>query len=231
VFKVQSGMDAAHRDRLAYARVCSGVFERGMSVTHAATGRPFSTKYAQVVFGRERSSVEAAFPGDIIGLVNATALRVGDTIYAGRPVEYPPIASFAPEHFATATVTDSNRWKQFRKGIAQLDEEGVVQVLRSEVRGDHAPVLAAVGPMQFEVVAARMEAEYAAPVRLERLGYSVARRVPDAHIAEAGALRDVEVLRRGDGVALALFPDRWRAEAIERLHPELELERLPASAR
>ncbi|MDP3891781.1 peptide chain release factor 3, partial [Nocardioides sp.] len=85
VFKVQSGMDAAHRDRLAYARVCSGVFERGMVVTHAATGRPFATKYAQAVFGRERTSVEVAHPGDIIGLVNASSLRVGDTIYQGEP--------------------------------------------------------------------------------------------------------------------------------------------------
>ncbi len=231
VFKVQSGMDAAHRDRLAYARICSGVFERGMSVTHAATGKPFSTKYAQVVFGRERTSVDHGYPGDIIGLVNAGALRVGDTIYAGAPVAYPPIASFAPEHFVTARVTDAGRWKQFRKGIEQLDEEGVVQVLRSELRGDHSPVLAAVGPMQFEVVAARMDTEYRAPVRLEPLGYSVARRVRSDQVDEVSALRDVEVLHRSDGTALALFPDRWRAEAVERLHPHLVLERLPASAR
>ena len=138
VFKVQSGMDSAHRDRLAYARVCSGVFERGMIVTHGETGRPFATKYAQAVFGRERSSVETAFPGDVIGLVNANALRVGDTIYAGEPVRYPPIASFAPEHFATVRAVDSGRYKQFRSGIEQLDQEGVVQVLRSDLRG--APV-------------------------------------------------------------------------------------------
>ncbi|WP_435744176.1 peptide chain release factor 3 [Nocardioides sp. SYSU DS0663] len=231
VFKVQSGMDAAHRDRLAYARVCSGVFERGMAVTHAATGRPFSTKYAQVVFGRERSSVEQAFPGDIVGLVNANALRVGDTIYAGTSIEYPPIESFAPEHFATATVADAGRWKQFRKGIDQLDQEGVVQVLRSELRGEHAPVLAAVGPMQFEVVAARMESEYRAPVRLEPLGFTVARGVDPDQADEVAALRDVEVLARRDGTRLALFPDRWRAEAIERLHPHLRLAQLPASGR
>ncbi|WP_121253340.1 peptide chain release factor 3 [Nocardioides ferulae] len=229
VFKVQSGMDTAHRDRLAYARICSGVFHRGMSVTHAATGRAFSTKYAQVVFGRERTSVEEGYPGDIIGLVNAGALRVGDTIYAGPPVAFPAIPSFAPEHFATATVTDAGRWKQFRKGIEQLDEEGVVQVLRSELRGEHAPVLAAVGPMQFEVLAARMDAEYRAPVRLETLGYSVARQVRPDQAARVAALRDVEVLTRSDGTPLALFSDRWKAEAVERMHPDLVLERLPAS--
>ena len=228
VFKVQSGMDTAHRDRLAYARVCSGTFERGMVVTHATTGRPFTTKYAQAVFGRERTSVERARPGDIIGLVNASALRVGDTIHAGPPVRYPPIASFAPEHFATVSVTDTGRWKQFRKGIEQLDQEGVIQVLRSEFRGEHAPVLAAVGPMQFEVVSARMESEYRAPVRLESLDYSIARRVDPEQRDEVAALRGVEVMERTDGALLALFSDRWRLEAIERMNPHLNLEPLVA---
>src|SRR5690606_10457788 len=120
--------------------------------------------------------LEKAYPGDIIGLVNATALRVGSTIYAEEPVTYPPIASFAPEHFASIRAKDAGRYKQFRRGIEQLDEEGVVQVLRSELRGDQEPVLAAVGPMQFEVAEARMTAEFNAPVRLEPLSYSVARR-------------------------------------------------------
>ena len=99
VFKVQANMDPAHRDRVAFVRVCSGRFERGMVLTHAATGRPFATKYAQAMFGQERETVETAFPGDVIGLVNATALRPGDTLYADVPVAYPPIPSFAPEHF------------------------------------------------------------------------------------------------------------------------------------
>ena len=100
VFKVQANMDPAHRDRMAFVRVCSGRFERGMVLTHAATGRPFATKYAQSMFGQDRETVEEAFPGDVIGLVNATALRPGDTLYDEIPVEFPPIPSFAPEHFA-----------------------------------------------------------------------------------------------------------------------------------
>jgi peptide chain release factor 3 len=231
VFKVQAGMDAAHRDRLAYARVCSGVFQRGMVATHAATGRPFATKYAQAVFGRERSVLDTAYPGDIIGLVNASALRVGDTIYDGEAVAYPPIASFAPEHFMSVRAADSGKYKQFRRGIEQLDQEGVVQVLRSEVRGDQAPVLAAVGPMQFEVVTARMETEFNAPVKMSRLDYSVARRTTAEHATEVNDLRGVEVLTRSDGALLALFPDRWRAEAVERQHPHLVLERLVAGER
>ena len=229
IFKVQSGMDSAHRDRLAYARVCSGVFERGMVVTHAGTGRPFATKYAQAVFGRERSSVETAFPGDVIGLVNASSLRVGDTIYAGEPVEYPPIASFAPEYFATARAADTSRYKQFRSGIEQLDQEGVVQVLRSDLRGAQNPVLAAVGPMQFEVVLARMEAEFKAPVRLEQLSYTVARRTNDAGADVLSGVRQIEVLARSDGTHLVLFPDKWRVTTVARDHPDVMLEALPAS--
>jgi len=228
VFKVQSGMDAAHRDRLAYARVCSGIFERGMVVTHGATGKPFATKYAQAVFGRERTSVETAYAGDIVGLVNASTLQVGDTIYEGEPVRYPPIASFAPEHFVSARAVDTGRYKQFRRGIEQLDQEGVVQVLRSELRGDQSPVLAAVGPMQFEVVSARMESEFKAPIRLERLDYTLARRTT-AEAAEAlSGVRGVEVLRRSDGSYLALFPDKWRAHTVARDYPDLLLEALPA---
>jgi peptide chain release factor 3 len=231
VFKVQAGMDSAHRDRLAYARVCSGIFERGMVVTHAATGRPFATKYAQAVFGRERASVDVAHPGDIIGLVNATALRVGDTIYTGDPVEYPGIESFAPEHFSSVRAVDTGRYKQFRRGIEQLDQEGVVQVLRSDLRGDQAPVLAAVGPMQFEVVAARMESEFNAPVKMDRLDYQVALRTSSDDAEEVHGLRGVEVLTRSDGARLALFPDKWRVEYVRRHHPELCLEDLPAGAR
>ena len=100
VFKVQAGMDTAHRDRLAFMRIVSGVFERGMVVTHAQTGKPFATKYAQTVFGRDRSTVETAYPGDVVGLVNATALAPGHTLFTDKKVEFPPIPSFAPEHFS-----------------------------------------------------------------------------------------------------------------------------------
>ncbi|GGF54712.1 peptide chain release factor 3 [Marmoricola endophyticus] len=228
VFKVQAGMDTQHRDRVAFARVTSGAFERGMVVTHAQTGRPFATKYAQAIFGRERSALDTAYPGDIIGLVNAGALKPGDTLYLDAPVEFPPIATFAPEHFAVASSADTSKSKQFRKGIDQLDSEGVVQVLRSDLRGNQSPVLAAVGPMQFEVVQARMEAEFGAAIRLETLSYTQARRTDAASAAELDSLRSVEVLQRNDGSYLLLAPDKWRISTIERDHPELTLEPLLA---
>ncbi len=230
VFKVQAGMDRAHRDRLAFARVCSGVFERGMVVTHAATGRPFTTKYAHSVFGRERTTLDQAFPGDVIGLVNAGSLRAGDTLYSEDAVAFPPIPSFAPEHFASVRAQDVSRYKQFARGISQLEQEGVVQVLRSDLRSSQAPVLAAVGPMQFEVVEHRMGGEFSSPVRLDRLDYSVARRVQPQDVVALNGERGVEVLTRGDGALLALFTDIWRVRSVERQLPDVVLEPLVAAA-
>jgi peptide chain release factor 3 len=230
VFKVQANMDPAHRDRMAFVRVCSGRFERGMVLTHAATGRPFATKYAQSMFGQDRETVEEAFPGDVIGLVNATALRPGDTLYAGEaPVEFPPIPSFAPEHFAVVRSKEAGKAKQFRRGIEQLDTEGVVQVLSSDLRGDQAPVLAAVGPLQFDVVLHRLEHEFGARAELDHLDYTLARRT-DAEGARALAgQRAVEVLtRRHDGALLVLFSDKWRLGQLRREHPEILLEPLIA---
>ena len=123
------------------------------------------------MFGQERETIEEAFPGDVVGLVNATDVRVGDTLFVDEPVAFPRIPSFAPEHFSVARVRDTGRFKQFRRGIAQLDEEGVVQVLRDPDLGDQAPVLAAVGPMQFEVAVHRLENEFGAPVELSPTGY------------------------------------------------------------
>jgi len=231
VFKVQAGMDRSHRDRMAFVRICSGRFERGMVLVHAASGRPFATKYAQSVFGQQRTTVEEAFPGDIVGLVNAGALRPGDTLYAEDKVLFPPIPSFAPEYFSVARGADAGRFKQFRRGISQLDSEGVIQVLRSDLRGDQSPVLAAVGPLQFEVVSSRMADEFGAPVTLEPLGYSITRRT-DAEGAEVLARQaEVEVLeRRADGALLAVFVNKWRLETIRRKLPDLTLDALPAGS-
>jgi peptide chain release factor 3 len=202
-----------------------------MVVTHAQSGRPFATKYAQAIFGRDRAVIDTAYPGDIVGLVNATALTIGDTIYVDEPVTFPPIATFAPEHFAVASSVDRSRFKQFRRGIDQLDSEGVVQVLRSDLRGNQSPVLAAVGPMQFEVAAARMESEFGAPIRLERLGYTQARRTDAASAAELDSVRGLEVMQRNDGTLLVLAPDKWRISVVERDHPDLTLEPLLAGDR
>ena len=229
VFKVQAGMDSAHRDRIAYARVCSGTFERGDVLIHAATGKPFVTKYAQSVFGQQRSTLDSAWPGDVIGLANAAALRPGDTLYRDVPVHFPPIPSFSPEHFAVARGTDPSKHKQFRKGIEQLDQEGVVQVLRSDRRGDQAPVFAAVGPMQFEVASHRMATEFSSPISLEPLPYTVARAIHPDDVAAASKQVSMEVLTRSDGVMLALFTTKWRLQGFQEDNPDVRLSSLVAA--
>ncbi|WP_396903330.1 peptide chain release factor 3 [Mycolicibacterium sp.] len=229
VFKVQAGMDTSHRDRIAYARVVSGTFERGDVLTHAATGKPFVTKYAQSVFGQQRSTLDDAWPGDVIGLANAAVLRPGDTLYRDIPVVYPPIPSFSPEHFAVARGTDPSKHKQFRKGIEQLEQEGVVQVLRSDKRGEQAPVFAAVGPMQFEVAAHRMATELSAPISLENLPYQVARVVSPEDAEFVNKQVSCEVLTRTDGVMLVLFSTPWRLEGFQRDNPDIKLGSLVAA--
>jgi peptide chain release factor 3 len=226
VFKVQANMDPSHRDRIAFVRVCSGQFDRGMVITHGRTGKPFATKYAHSVFGQERETIDEAWPGDVIGLVNATDVRVGDSLWLDEPVVFPTIPTFAPEHFAVARVRDTGRFKQFRRGIAQLDEEGVVQVLRDRDLGDQAPMLAAVGPMQFEVAVHRLEHEFGAPVELSPTRYRLARRTDAASAPALRAMHGVDVLARADGTLLALFESPFWLERVAREQPELTLEPL-----
>jgi peptide chain release factor 3 len=232
VFKVQAGMDKAHRDRIAFVRVCSGRFERGITAIAGRTGRQFSTKYAQTMFGQDRDTVDEAYPGDVLGLVNASDLRVGDAVYVDGPgtsqVRFPPLPAFAPEHFMRARVTDTSKFKQFRKGVAQLDEEGAIQVLRDDDLGDQAPILAAVGPMQFEVASHRLENEFGAPVELTPTRYTIARRTDEASAARLDAMQGVAVLSRDDGTRLALFESKYWMDRVLADHPELTLERMIA---
>ncbi|HET9093693.1 MAG TPA: peptide chain release factor 3, partial [Solirubrobacteraceae bacterium] len=174
-FKVQANMDPRHRDRIAFLRVCSGRFERGMRVTNARTGGTLALAYAHELFGQDRSTIEDAYPGDIIGIVNASDVLVGDTLYAETPVTFPPIPSLAPEHFVTAYNRDPGRRKQFHRALEQLDHEGVVQLFRREAN-EPAPVLAAIGPLQFDVASERLAGEFGVQVRFEPLDWHLARR-------------------------------------------------------
>ena len=228
VFKVQANMDPSHRDRIAFVRVCSGHFQRGMVVTHEPTGRPFATKYAHSVFGQDRETVEDAYPGDVVGLVNATGVRVGDSLYSGTPVAFPGIPSFAPELFASVRCRDAGKFKQFRSGITQLDEEGVVQVLRDPDLGEAMPMLAAVGQMQFEVAVHRLENEFGAPVDLSPTNYTVARVTDEESAPVLRAMSGVRVLQRADGATLALFESPFWLARVESDQPDLRLDRLVA---
>ncbi len=225
VFKIQANMNPAHRDHVAFVRVCSGHFERGMVLTHGATGKPFATKYAASVFGSERETIDDAWPGDVVGLVNASGLRVGDSLYAGdKPVSFPPIPTFAPELIATAHPADLSRSKQFKRGLAQLEAEGVIAILH---RGDDpTPVLAAVGAMQFEVLAHRMANEFGAEIRLSGPHERTVRRTDEATAEHLRGLGGVDVLARGDGTLLAVFQSPYWLERVASDHPEWTLEQI-----
>ena len=228
VFKVQANMDKMHRDRIAFVRICSGRFERGMTLTCARTGKPFATKYASTVFGAERSTVEEAYPGDVVGLVNANGLNIGDTLYDGPAVTFPGLPMFAPEVFATARPLDTGKTKQFRKGLSQLDEEGVVQVLRDPHFGETAAVLAAVGPLQFEVFANRLEFEFNAPTEILSAPYQTIR-LTDAPSAERlRTIGGIRILERGDGRLVALFENQYRMQRLLNDEPELMLDPIVA---
>ena len=204
VFKVQANMDPKHRDRIAFVRVHSGRFQRGEPLLHATTGKPVSTRHAQQLFAGERSTVEEALPGDIVGLVNAAGLGVGDTVYAGDPVSFPAIPEFEPEHFRIASNKDSAKYKQFRGGLKQLAEEGAVKVLSRPHDGGQEPILAAVGPLQFQVAEHRMEHEFGAPLSTRNTPFDICRLVDDE---QAGALEDrrgVEVVRDLRGTPFAM---------------------------
>ena len=223
VFKIQANMDPRHRDRIAFLRVCSGIFRRGMTATHQQSGRPHTMRYAHQIFGQERDTVEIAVPGDIVGLVNAGGLSIGDTLYEDQAVTFPPIPSFEPEHFRTAHNRDSSRYKQFKRGLTQLEEEGVIQVLRHTDRGEREPLLAAVGPMQFEVVRFRMEGEFGAPLTLTPSRYKIARITNEGGERILSTKRDTEVFNRSDGQRIALFPSEFHLEYVLRDHPDLQL--------
>jgi peptide chain release factor 3 len=219
-------MNPAHRDHVAFVRVCSGRFERGMVLTHGPSGRPFATKYAASMFGAERDTIDEAWPGDVIGLVNASGLRVGDSLYEGlEPVTFPPIPSFPPELIATAHPQDLSRAKQFKRGLAQLEQEGVVQILTR--RGDDpTPILAAVGAMQFEVLTHRMAREFGAAVELSGPHERTVRRTDPSTANELAGLGGVEVLRRRDGVLLAVFESPYWLARLAADHPDWTLEQI-----
>jgi peptide chain release factor 3 len=227
VFKVQANMNPAHRDHVAFVRVCSGRFERGAVLTHGSSGRPFATKYASSMFGAERLTVDEAWPGDVIGLVNASGLRVGDSLYseAGPPVTYPAIPAFPPELIATAHPVDLSRSKQFKRGLAQMEHEGVVQILH-RLGNDPTPILAAVGAMQFDVLSHRMAGEFGAAISVDGPHARTVRRTDEATAAELAALNGVEVLSRGDGALLAVFQSPYWLARVAADHPEWTLDQI-----
>jgi peptide chain release factor 3 len=224
VFKMQANLDPRHRDHIAYLRVCSGRFERGITLVNHRTGQPFATKYAHQLFGKERQTVDVAYPGDIVGLVNASDLRIGDSLSSRGEAHFPPIPTFAPEHFRIARNLDTTRYKQFRKGIAQLDQEGVIQALHTPEGGEREPILAAVGELQFDVALHRLREEFGAEPRFDPAPYALARRTDGIGRDALAGRRGVKVAARTDGTLLAVFTSQAWLDGALRDHPNITLD-------
>ncbi|HYF96200.1 MAG TPA: peptide chain release factor 3 [Symbiobacteriaceae bacterium] len=175
VFKIQANMNPAHRDRIAFLRIVSGKFERGMGVRHVRLGKEVKLAQPQQFMAQDRQIIDEAYAGDIIGLFDPGIFRIGDTLVTGEPIEFEGIPSFSPEHFARVSIRDAMKSKHFQKGVQQLTEEGAIQVFTPALPGNPDPILGAVGELQFEVFQYRMKAEYGVEVELTRLPYELAR--------------------------------------------------------
>ncbi|MFI5348811.1 MAG: peptide chain release factor 3 [Elusimicrobiota bacterium] len=233
VFKIQGNMDPKHRDRVAFARVCSGRFTRDLPVTHSRTGRTFRLANAHKIFGRDREIVEEAYAGDVIGLVGYSEFGIGDTLSEDPKVVFDEIPRFAPECFARFSNPNPSKYKPFAKGLEQMLREGVVRALTPfEAMGDaKTTLLAAVGPLQFEVAQFRMQSEYGVESRLEPMPWTLARwvgpKTPPGAIDAAGLPMQSARVRDEDGAEMILFPTPWSAQYLTEKHPEIELLRLP----
>lgn len=175
IFKVQANMDRKHRDRVAFCRVCSGEFQRGMKVKHMRLGRDLRLSYANSFMAQDRETVEEAYAGDIVGIVDTGNFRIGDTITDGKKINFKNMPRFSPEVFGRLNIKDPLKRRQMQKGIQELAEEGSVQTFYDPFVGKQDPILGVVGELQFDVLLHRLNDEYKLEVKLERLPFSVAR--------------------------------------------------------
>jgi len=225
VFKLQANMDPKHRDRVAFVRVCSGRFEKDMTVQHARTGKQIRLSRPQKIFGQDRAVVDDAYPGDVIGLNNPGMFSIGDTLFIGPRVEFEGIPCFSPEIFSWLRNPTPSAFKNFRKGVNELREEGAVQILYDKDQSKRDPILAAVGQLQLEVVQHRLASEYGVETRLEPMSYQVARWVKGGWPAleEVGRIFNSKTVQDAWLRPVLLFKNEWNLNQLTEDHPEMEL--------
>jgi len=221
-FKIQANMNPAHRDRIAFIRICSGKFRRGMKVRHHRTGKEITLSNATIFMAQNRAHVEEAFPGDIIGIHNHGTIKIGDTFTEREPLKFTGIPNFAPEHFRRVRLKNPLKVKQLRKGLIQLAEEGAVQVFRPLAGRDY--ILGAVGVLQFDVTQARLLSEYGADALCERAPYTTARWV---HCEDPRLLREFQRKNQNhlaldaEGHLTYLADGGWRLSLTMEKWPEI----------
>ncbi len=222
VFKIQANMDPAHRDRIAFMRVCSGKFTRGMKVMHHRIGKTVSLGNATILMAQDRENVEEAYPGDIIGIHNHGTIKIGDTFTEKEPLRFTGIPSFAPQHFRVVRIKNPMKTKQLAKGLLHLAEEGAIQVFRPVNSSEY--ILGAVGVLQFEVTAARLLKEYGAETVYEPSRYVTARWVSSD---DPGQMKEFEqknssnLALNAEGQLTFLAPSEWHLERAMKDYPDV----------
>jgi len=228
VFKLQANMDPKHRDRIAFVRVCSGVFEKDMNVINSRTKRSIQLNQPKKILAKNRESIEEAFPGDIVGFSNPGAFAIGDTISSGKVLSYPGIPTFAPELFAFLDNTEPSKYKQFHKGSTALQDEGAIQILWMTEHETRSPLLAAVGPLQFEVVQFRLLAEYGVKTSLRPVDMFRALWVVGAWEAVKTAINKNNFRTATDKFEdpVLLFKTKWDLNKFQELNPTIQLSKV-----
>jgi len=224
VFKIQANMDPDHRDRVAFLRVCSGHFTRGENAIHVRTGQTIRLARSTLLQAAAREEIDEAFPGDVVGLFDPGLFRIGDTLSAEGGFAFDGIPSFSPEHFARVEVAEVLKRKALAKGLEQLAQEGCVQLFGDPGAGSSAPIVGAVGPLQFEVLQHRLATEYGVALKLTPLPYALARWPRRGFEPDAFRYSDsVRIVEDRDGRTVLLFRTPWNLEMTQQKHPELEL--------
>lgn len=226
VFKIQANMNPAHRDRIAFLRICSGKFIKGMKVRHHRIGKDINLAKATIFLAQDRENVEEAWPGDIIGLHNHGTIKIGDTFTPKEQLKFTGIPHFAPEHFRRVLLKNPLKMKQLQKGLSQLSEEGAIQVFRPLIGADY--IMGAVGILQFEVTMVRLKNEYGVDAIYEPVDFQAARWV------SCDNKRQLSAFERANRAALAtdaegfltyLAPNEWMMKFFMEKWPDITFDK------
>ena len=227
VFKIQANMNKAHRDRIAFMRICSGKYEAGMEVFHVQGNKKIKLSQPQQMMAEERHIVDEAYAGDIIGVFDPGIFSIGDTIEVSKkPFAYEGIPTFAPEHFARVRQVDTMKRKQFVKGISQIAQEGAIQIFQEFNSGMEEIIVGVVGTLQFDVLKFRLESEYGVEIRLEPLPYEHIRWISnkaDVDVNRIVGTSDMKKIMDLKGNPLLLFVNAWSVGMVEERNPDLKL--------
>lgn len=226
VFKIQANMNKAHRDRIAFMRICSGKFEAGMEVTHVQGNKKMKLLQPQQLMAQERKIVEEAYAGDIIGVFDPGIFSIGDTLCtSSQKFQFEGIPTFAPEHFARIRQVDTMKRKQFTKGVMQIAQEGAIQIFQEFNTGMEEIIVGVVGVLQFDVLKFRLESEYGVEIRMETLPYEHIRWIKNKglELNTIKGITDMKKVKDMKGNPLIIFTNPWSIRTLLERNEGLEL--------